>query len=231
MVFLDKNSKKKVYQVLNDMLGLGNLNARLLCKKFGFQQKCTLNDLDSFELDQLKNHLANNYILDKVLMDKMNQDVKKKIDLGTYEGKRHNLGYPVRGQRTLSNGKTQRNLHKSRFYYKSTLFNHVHFKNQHKNLKKKKFKKINERKQNHLNSKVQSNVRKDLFLGSKGNVITSVKKQKKKDSYFKKLEKIKAERQSQIDRKFKKDHANAMKTHPYFVNILRSNAKKANKKK
>jgi len=33
---------------------------------------------------------------------------KKKIDLGIYQGKRHNLGYPVRGQRTLSNGKTQK---------------------------------------------------------------------------------------------------------------------------
>jgi len=97
MVFLDKNSKKKVYQVLNEMLGLGNFNAKFLCQKFGFQQKCTLNNLDSFELEQLKNYLSSNYILDKVLINKMNQDVKKKIDLGTYEGKRHNLGYPVRG--------------------------------------------------------------------------------------------------------------------------------------
>lgn len=138
MVFLDKNSTKKVYQVLNEILGLGNFNSRLLCKKFGFQQKCILNDLDSSELEQLKNYLSNNYTLDKVLINKMNQDVKKKIDLGTYEGKRHNLGYPVRGQRTLSNGKTQRNLHKSRFYYKSNLFNHVFFKTHQKNLKKKK---------------------------------------------------------------------------------------------
>jgi len=35
---------------------------------------------------------------------------KKKIDLGIYQGKRHNLGYPVRGQRTLSNGKTQKKI-------------------------------------------------------------------------------------------------------------------------
>ena len=39
MVFLDKNSNKKVYQVLNEILGLGNYNTKLLCKKFGFQQK------------------------------------------------------------------------------------------------------------------------------------------------------------------------------------------------
>merc|ERR1712187_1047694 len=113
-VFLDKNSNKKVYQVLNEILGLGN-----------------------FELEQLKSYLSSNFALDKSLIAKVNKNVKKKIDLGTYEGKRHNLGYPVRGQRTLSNGKTQRNLHKSRFYYKSNIFNHVYFKNHQKRLKKK----------------------------------------------------------------------------------------------
>merc|ERR1712193_409244 len=80
--------------------------------------------------------------LDELLIEKNNKNVKSKIDLGTYTGKRHNLGYPVRGQRTLSNGKTQRNLHKSRFYYKSNTFNHVYFKNQQKNLKKKKIKEL-----------------------------------------------------------------------------------------
>jgi len=126
------------------MLGLGSFNARLLCKKFGFQQKCTVKDLDSFQLEQLKNYLLNNYTLDQVLVSQMNANVKKKIDLGTYEGKRHNLGYPVRGQRTLSNGKTQRNLHKFRFYYDSNLFSHVYFKNQRKSLKKKKIKRLSE---------------------------------------------------------------------------------------
>merc|ERR1712110_1311220 len=109
---------------------------------FGFQQKCTLKDLDSFELEQLKNYLTSNFILDKLLVAKVNKNVKKKIDLGTYEGKRHNLGYPVRGQRTLSNGKTQRNLHRFRFYYDSDLFSHSFFKNQRKSFKNKKIAKF-----------------------------------------------------------------------------------------
>merc|ERR1739848_910463 len=142
MVFLDKKSKKKVYQVLNNILGLGNYNARLLCNKFGFQQKCRLKDLDSFELEQLKNYLTTNYILDKTLISNTNKNVKKKIDLGTYEGKRHNLGYPVRGQRTLSNGKTQRNLHKFRFYYNADLFSHSFFQNKRKSFKNKKIAKL-----------------------------------------------------------------------------------------
>merc|ERR1712024_129492 len=122
------------------------MGTKVLCKKFGFQQKCTLKDLDSFELEQLKNYLTSNFILDKLLVAKVNKMSKKKIDLGIYEGKRHNLGYPVRGQRTLSNGKTQRNLHKFRFYYNSDSLSRVHFKNKRKSIKNKKKKKLNENK-------------------------------------------------------------------------------------
>jgi len=138
MVFLDKNSEKKIYQVLQNLLGLGNSSSDNLCKKFGFQKKCRLKDLDSSDLELLKNHLVSHYFLDKLLIEKIKKNVKNKIDLGIYEGKRHNLGYPVRGQRTLSNGKTQKKLYKFRFYYDSELFSHNFFKNQRKSTKQKK---------------------------------------------------------------------------------------------
>merc|ERR1712224_903001 len=128
------------------MLGLGSFNARLLCKKFGFQQKCIVKDLDSLDLEHLKNYLTDNFLLGKSLTDQINKNVKNKIDLGTYKGKRHNLGYPVRGQRTLSNGKTQRNLHKFRFYYNAELFNHSFFKNKRKSFKNKKIAKLKSKK-------------------------------------------------------------------------------------
>lgn len=138
MVFLNKNSNEKVYQALNKILGLSNFHSKLICKKFGFQQKCIIKDLDSFEMEQLKNYLTSNFKLNKSLIESTNKNVRKKMDLGTYEGKRHNLGYPVRGQRTLSNGKTQRNLYRFRFHYSSDLFNHAYFKNKRQHSKKKK---------------------------------------------------------------------------------------------
>jgi small subunit ribosomal protein S13 len=232
MVFLDKNSNKKVYQSLNEILGLGNFNTKLLCKKFGFQPKCTLKDLDSFELEQLKNYLTSNFTLDKLLIEKINKNVKKKIDLGTYEGKRHNLGYPVRGQRTLSNGKIQRNLHRFRFYYDSDLFSHVYFKKERQSLKKKKIKKLSVLNKNRNNFRNYGVSNPSITSSiSKNNLVKKIKKNENNNtSYLKKLEKIKVERKSQIERKFKKDHNQAMKTHPYFLNIQKSKAKK-NKKK
>merc|ERR1712050_378665 len=137
MVFLEKNSGKKISQVLNNLIGLSTSNSNFVCKKFGFQKQCTLKNLDSFELEQLKNYLTNNFMLDQLVLENMNKNVKKKIDLGTYEGKRHNLGYPVRGQRTLS---------KFRFYYDSELFSHSFFKNQRKSFKNKKIARLKAKK-------------------------------------------------------------------------------------
>merc|ERR1712124_189650 len=135
MVFLDRNSNKKIYQVLTNIVGLNSSNSRHICKKFGFQKECTLKNLD---FEQLRNYLMNNFFLEKLLRDQISKNVKKKIDLGIYQGKRHNLGYPVRGQRTLSNGKTQKKLNKFRFYYAPELFTHTFFKNQRKSKNSKK---------------------------------------------------------------------------------------------
>merc|ERR1712004_463854 len=146
MVFLEKNSQKSIHEVLNNFVGLSNSNSNKICKKFGFQKSCTVKDLDSFDLEYLKNYLTDNFLLDKSLTDQIKKNVKKKIDLGTYKGKRHNLGYPVRGQRTLSNGKTQRNLHKFRFYYNAELFSHSFFRNKRRSFKNKKIAKLKSKK-------------------------------------------------------------------------------------
>ena len=223
MVFIDKNSKKKIYQVLQNITGLGKSNTMFICKKFGFQKNCTLKDLDISKFELLKNYLGSNYVLDKVLNQKMNHDVKNKINLGTYVGKRHNLGYPVRGQRTLSNGRTQRNLHKFRFHYDLDLFRHRFFTNQRKSKKKKKIMQLKV-----IKAKKQKRVYFKKPLLKKVPSSAEIK-QKKKDAnlaYLEKLNKIKAERKAQIERNFQREHAKAVKTHPYFLNIQKSKAKK-----
>merc|ERR1712025_744514 len=77
MVFLEKNSQKSIYQVLNNFVGLSNSNSKKLCKKFGFQKRCTVKDLDSLDLEYLKNYLTDNFLLGKSLTDQINKNVKK----------------------------------------------------------------------------------------------------------------------------------------------------------
>jgi len=78
MVFLEKNSDKKIYQVLNNIKGLSKSNSEFICKKFGFQKTCTLRNLDSFHFEQLKNYLNKSYFLDNFLTEQTNKNVKKK---------------------------------------------------------------------------------------------------------------------------------------------------------
>jgi len=232
MVFLEKNSQKSIYQVLNNFIGLSNSNSKKICKKFGLQKRCTVGDLDSFDLEQLKNYLTDNFLLDKLLIGQVNKNVKNKIDLGTYKGKRHNLGYPVRGQRTLSNGKTQRNLHKFRFYYNTDLFSHSFFKNKRKSFKNKKIAKLKSKKKK-KESKIYSQNK--LKFTRHANVSTNkftseAKKKADKLNYLKKLNKIKAERKKQVDVKLNRDFKEAQNTHPYFLNIKKGKAKLKKKK-
>lgn len=229
MVFLDKNSEKKIYQVLNNVIGLNKFNSNLICQKFGFQKTCILKNLDSFDLEQLKNYLNNNYVLDKLLIEQMNKNVKNKINLSIYQGKRHNLGYPVRGQRTLSNGRTQRNLYKFRFHYDSKLFAHIFFKNQRKSVKNKKITKLKAKKK--ANEK-KNNYRPKVFKKTNNNQIQKQSlnegknKVDKKKLYLIKLNKIKDERKKQVDNRFDKEHKAAKNNHPYFLNIMKGKSKK-----
>merc|ERR1739848_746056 len=78
MVFLDRNSNKKIYQVLTHIVGLSSSNSHFICKKFGFQKECTLKNLDSLDFEQLKNYLLNNFFLEKLLGRKKKKKKKKK---------------------------------------------------------------------------------------------------------------------------------------------------------
>jgi len=229
MVFLDKNSKKKIDYVLTDIVGLGKFQSKFICQKFGFQKNCNLTDLNSSTLESLKNYLSSNYILDKSLVQTINSNVKRKMDLGIYEGKRHNLGYPVRGQRTLSNGKTQRHLHKFRFHYDFKLFGHNFFKNQRKSKKKKIIKsKILKKKQARYERKFYNKVSSN-FKSTDSFKKIQLQKKKENLAYLKKLDKVKSDRRKQIDKKFEREHAKARETHPYFLNIKRANDRKKKK--
>merc|ERR1712173_451465 len=157
----------------------------------------------------------NNFLLDKSLISQVNSNVKGKMDLGIYSGKRHNLGYPVRGQRTLSNGKTQRYLHKFRFYYDSQLYSHSFFKNQRKSFKNKKIAKFKAQKKKKEEKVKQLKAEKALKRRYnnqqiyKSLVNEAQKKEREKAAYLVKLNKIKAERKKQVDVKLVKDYKEA----------------------
>jgi len=231
MVLLNKNSNRKVYQILCEIMGLNQYNSKTICKKLGFQRTCKLNDLENADLERLKIYLNRHYFLDKSLINIINKQVKKKIDLGIYSGKRHNLGYPVRGQRTLSNAKTQRRLHKFRFYYESDLFSHVFFKNQRKSNKNKRLARLIAKKKSiKVTGQHKGLIGFTTHLAQQRKVQVAPKNLNiNKTNYLKKLNKIKADRKKQVEARFQREHKRAQSTHPYFLNIMKGKAKKRKK--
>ena len=151
MFFLDKNSKEKITTILSGILGLGRRRAVFVCRKLGYQQKSTLLDLDVSELDQLTSYVLQNFLINRFLKQKISQNIKSFVELGLYKGKRHQLGYPVRGQRTLCNGKSQKRLSSTRFYGKDSEYigyrmkNNRRFSNKRFNYKRNKNFKFNKR--------------------------------------------------------------------------------------
>merc|ERR1739845_126570 len=117
------------------VFGLGQFKVNYICKRLGIKQNSNLINLNELTFKQLIYYLNNNYNLDNFLNNKLKANIKFKINLGTYEGNRHRLGYPVRGQRSLSNGKSQKFLHKFRLSFKVNKFSPVYVKN----FSKKKF--------------------------------------------------------------------------------------------
>merc|ERR1739845_330791 len=107
-----------------------------------------------------------------------------------------NLGYPVRGQRTLSNGKTQKRLSKFRFYYSSELFTHTFFKNQRKSKNSKKLARLKKQKEEKLKKQEQQQAYRNQIMVN-NSIRNNIKKKEKEkadnEAYLEKLAKIKAE--------------------------------------
>jgi small subunit ribosomal protein S13 len=117
IVFLDKNidTNKKLHQTLTSVKGLGPYRSNFICEKLGFQKSARFKDLDTHSIDLLKSYVEQHFVINNHLDLEIAKKINLLVDSGTYRGKRYKLGYPVRGQRTKTNSKSQRYLARRRF--------------------------------------------------------------------------------------------------------------------
>ena len=114
--FLDSilNGRKDLKIALASIKGLGYKRSKLICRKLGFQDKISFEDLDSNDTQRLKTLIEKNFIINKKLVLKVASDIDVLCCTKSYRGHRHKLGLCVRGQRTKTNSKTQYRLARSR---------------------------------------------------------------------------------------------------------------------
>ena len=97
---------------LTAILGIGRARARMICAAAGVKHSVKMKDLSDTEMDKLREQVAK-FGIEGDLRREVSMNIKRLIDLGTWRGKRHRAGLPVRGQRTRTNARTRKGPRKS----------------------------------------------------------------------------------------------------------------------
>ena len=105
---VDLPRDKRVEIGLTYIYGIGPSRAREILKATGVNPDIRVKDLNDAELAALRVAVETNYQVEGDLRRWEGMNIKRLVDIGTYRGRRHRLGLPVRGQRTRTNGRTRR---------------------------------------------------------------------------------------------------------------------------
>jgi small subunit ribosomal protein S13 len=100
---------KSVRIGLNAFYGIGNKTSRIICHRLNINPQYRVNELTDLQINLLVKQIKY-YTIDMDLKKKIKGNIDKLISIKCYRGLRHSYGLPVRGQRTRSNGRTQRSL-------------------------------------------------------------------------------------------------------------------------
>ena len=97
---------------LTAILGIGRSRARAICGAAGVNHSVKIKDLSDTQMDKLREQVSK-ITVEGDLRRETSMNIKRLIDLGTWRGKRHRLGLPVRGQRTRTNARTRKGPRKA----------------------------------------------------------------------------------------------------------------------
>jgi len=79
-----------------------------VCRRAGIDMSTRVRDLTDEEVSRLRNDIDSNLKVEGDLRRDVAQDIKRKIEIGCYQGIRHRRGLPVHGQRTHTNARTRK---------------------------------------------------------------------------------------------------------------------------
>lgn len=105
---VDIPREKRTVVSLTYIYGIGLTLSRQVCAETGVEESTRLRDLTDEEVARLRNYIEGNLRVEGDLRRETSQDVKRKMEIGCYQGLRHRRGLPVRGQRTHTNARTRK---------------------------------------------------------------------------------------------------------------------------
>ena len=105
---VDIPREKRVEVALTYVFGVGRTRARQTLAATGINPNTRVKDLSDDELLQIRTHIEGAYKVEGDLRREVAADIRRKVEIGSYEGLRHRRGLPVRGQRTKTNARTRK---------------------------------------------------------------------------------------------------------------------------
>jgi small subunit ribosomal protein S13 len=105
---VDLPRDKRVDVALRYIYGLGSTRARQIVEGAGLDGGRKVRDLTEEEVVRIREWIDQNYKVEGDLRRDVAQDIKRKIEIGAYQGIRHRRSLPVRGQRTHTNARTRK---------------------------------------------------------------------------------------------------------------------------
>ncbi|KQO03812.1 30S ribosomal protein S13 [Arthrobacter sp. Soc17.1.1.1] len=105
---VDIPREKRVVIALTYIYGVGKTRAEKTIVDTGISPNTRVKDLSDVELVQLRDYIEGNFKVEGDLRREVAADIRRKVEIGSYEGIRHRRGLPVRGQRTKTNARTRK---------------------------------------------------------------------------------------------------------------------------
>ena len=113
LVGVDLPREKRLEVALTYIFGMGLTRSHETLAATGISPDTRVKDLQEAELAQLREYIEANYKIEGDLRREIAGDIRRKVEIQSYQGIRHRKGLPVRGQRTHTNARTRKGPRKA----------------------------------------------------------------------------------------------------------------------
>ena len=105
---VDLPRDKRMEIALTYIYGIGRTRSQEILAATGVDRDMRSKDLSDEDLTALREYIESNLRVEGDLRREVQADIRRKIEIGCYQGLRHRRGLPVRGQRTKTNARTRK---------------------------------------------------------------------------------------------------------------------------
>ncbi|MGH9229356.1 MAG: 30S ribosomal protein S13 [Acidimicrobiales bacterium] len=105
---VDIPREKRLEISLTYIFGIGRTRSAEICRALDISPDTRVRDLTDDEVARIRTHIETTFKVEGDLRREVQQDIKRKMEIGAWQGLRHRRGLPVRGQRTQTNARTRK---------------------------------------------------------------------------------------------------------------------------